>query len=131
MSQAKRPLSPHLQAYTFHFTMMWSIVHRMTGVGLGLGTLWLTWWLVAAATGPETFDCVQTFTGSLIGRTLLLGFTWALVFHTLNGIRHLFWDVGKGFDLGTVEATGWAVAIGAMVLTLGVWLYGYMAMGAL
>ena len=131
MSQANRPLSPHLQVYTFHFTMLWSIIHRMTGVGLGLGTVWLAWWLIAAATGPEVFDAVQIFSGSVLGRLFLFGFTWALVFHTLNGIRHMFWDVGKGFEMATVEATGWAVAIGSVVLTLGIWVYGYMSMGAL
>jgi succinate dehydrogenase / fumarate reductase cytochrome b subunit len=98
MSQANRPLSPHLQVYTFHFTMMWSIIHRITGLGLGLGTIWLT---------------------------------WALMCHTLNGVRHLFWDIGKGFEMDTVEATGWAVAIGSVVLTLGIWVYGYMSMGVL
>ncbi|HIF09765.1 MAG TPA: succinate dehydrogenase, cytochrome b556 subunit [Sneathiellales bacterium] len=131
MSQANRPLSPHLQVYTFHFTMMWSIIHRITGLGLGLGTIWLTWWLIAAATGPEAFDAVQIFSGTFIGRLLLFGFTWALMFHTLNGVRHLFWDIGKGFEMDTVEATGWAVAIGSVVLTLGIWVYGYMSMGVL
>jgi len=131
MSQANRPLSPHLQVYTFHFTMVWSIIHRMTGVGLGLGTVWLTWWLIAAATGPEAFNAVQVFSGSIIGKTVLFGFTWALMFHTLNGIRHLFWDIGKGFEPSMVEATGWAVAGGSVILSLGFWLYGYMSMGAL
>ncbi|MEO1997534.1 MAG: succinate dehydrogenase, cytochrome b556 subunit [Planctomycetaceae bacterium] len=98
--------------------------HRITGLGLGLGTIWLTWWLIAAATGPEAFDAVQIFSGTFIGRLLLFGFTWALMFHTLNGVRHLFWDIGKGFEMDTVEATGWAVAIGSVVLTLGIWVYG-------
>lgn len=131
MTQANRPLSPHLQVYTFHFTMVWSILHRMTGIGLGVGTLWLAWWLIAAAAGPQEFDAVQAFSGSFIGRLFLFGFTWALVFHLLNGVRHLFWDIGWGFDMDRVEATGWAVAVGSVVLTVAIWAYGYIAMGAL
>jgi succinate dehydrogenase / fumarate reductase cytochrome b subunit len=131
MTQENRPLSPHLQVYTFHFTMAWSVLHRMTGVALGVGALWLAWWLIAAAAGPEAFDTVQIFSGSILGRLVLFGFTWGLVFHMLNGVRHLFWDVGWGFDLNVVEATGWAVVIGSAVLTAGVWVFGYFAMGVL
>ena len=98
MASDNRPLSPHLQVYRWQITMALSILHRMTGVGLGLGLLLLTWWVVAAATGPDYFDFVQGIMASWLGRLILLGFTWALFFHLCNGIRHLFWDAEIRMD---------------------------------
>lgn len=114
-----------------YLTMVVSMTHRVTGLALGLGTLWLTWWLIAAAAGPDQFAQVQEFSGSWLGRLLLLGFTYGLMLHLLNGIRHLFWDAGWGFDLDVVEITAWAVVGGAAVLTLIVWIAGYYYAGAL
>lgn len=107
-----------------------SILHRATGAALALGGLWLAWWLIAAASGPDAFATAQAFAGSLIGRALLLGFTWALMFHLLNGIRHLVWDTGRGFDLRTSTMSGWLVVAGSIILTLLVWVLGYAAMGS-
>ena len=129
MANVERPVSPHLQVYEWTVTMASSILHRATGVGLGLGTIWLAWWLIAAATGGDAFATVQAFTGSIIGRLLLFGFTWALMYHLLNGIRHLIWDMGYGFEVKTANASGWAVVIGSVVLTVLVWVTGYMVMG--
>ena len=129
MANVERPVSPHLQVYEWTVTMASSILHRATGVGLGLGTIWLAWWLIAAATGGDAFATVQAFTGSIIGRLLLFGFTWALMYHLLNGIRHLIWDMGYGFEVKTANASGWAVVIGSVVLTVLVWVAGYMVMG--
>jgi len=129
MATDNRPLSPHLQVYKPQLTSVLSILHRLTGVALALGTLLLVWWLIAAATGPEAYDTVQGFIGSIIGRLLLLGWTFALFYHLANGIRHLAWDTGRGFELATAYSTGWLVVIAAIVLTLASWVGGYAALG--
>lgn len=125
MASAERPLSPHLQVYRWQITMALSILHRITGVGLGIGTILLAWWLIAAASGPEAFETVQWFMGSIIGRLILLGFTVALFYHLCNGVRHLFWDVGYGLDIPTMTRTGWIVIVATVVLTLVAWVAGY------
>lgn len=129
MSTRSRPLSPHLQIYRFQWTMLLSITHRITGVALALGALLLVWWLTALALGPGYFDMVQGLLGSWLGRLLLLGWTWAVFFHFCNGLRHLAWDAGRGFDLDTARASGWAVAIMSVVLTLALWAVAYAARG--
>ena len=121
MSADRRPLSPHLQIYKPQLTSVLSISHRITGVGLAAGTLLLTWWLLAAAAGPEAFATVQGFLGSWIGYVILFGFSYALMYHLCNGVRHLFWDAGRGFELPTVYKTGWAVVIGSAALTVIAW----------
>ena len=97
---AARPLSPHLRIYRLTLTMLMSIVHRITGAALYVGTLLLAWWLLAAASGPNAYATFQAVTSSFIGRVVLLGYTWALVHHMLGGIRHLIWDSGHGLGLG-------------------------------
>ena len=129
MSTRNRPLSPHLQVYRLPLTAKLSISHRATGVGLALGALFLTYWLTSAAYGPDTFNRAQWFFGTVIGRILLLGFTFAFFFHLCNGIRHLFWDAGKGFELDAVRRSGVTVVVAAVVLTLGSWLWAYMVRG--
>ena len=131
MSTGNRPLSPHLQVYKFEWTMALSIVHRMTGVGLAIGTLLMVWWLVAMADGSTSFLTVQTVMASWIGRLLLFGWTWALFYHLCNGIRHLVWDTGRGLELPVAEASGYVVVLASVVLTVATWVAGYMAMGAL
>ncbi len=116
-----RPLSPHLQIYKPLITWVPSITHRVTGIGLGLGMLLVTAWLIALASGPQAFAAMHHFLSSWIGILLLVGFTWALMFHLLNGIRHLAWDVGYGFEVGTARITGWTVVIGSFVLTVLIW----------
>ncbi|MFA5119577.1 succinate dehydrogenase, cytochrome b556 subunit [Zavarzinia sp.] len=122
MAQVERPLSPHLQVYRLPLTAVLSILHRITGVGLGLGTLMLTWWLVAAASGPEAYGHFQWFAGSILGLLILFGFTLALSLHLLNGIRHLFWDAGWGFDKVLAHKASLAVAAGAVGLTVIIWI---------
>ena len=97
MAGHPRPLSPHLQIYRRQLTSVLSILHRITGIGLAVGLLYLVCWLVAAARGAESFDALQSFNGSIIGRLLLLGWSVAFFYHLLNGIRHLAWDLGYGF----------------------------------
>ncbi|MGI9387725.1 MAG: succinate dehydrogenase, cytochrome b556 subunit, partial [Methyloligellaceae bacterium] len=117
-SAANRPLSPHLQIYKPMLTMMMSIFHRLTGAALYFGTLLLTWWLIAAATGPDYFNFVNDFLGSVFGRLMLFGFSWALFHHMLGGIRHLVWDTGRGFELGTVEIMARLTLLGSLGLTV-------------
>jgi succinate dehydrogenase / fumarate reductase, cytochrome b subunit len=121
MPASDRPLSPHLQVYRPQITSVLSILHRITGVALTAGTLLLTYWLVAAAYGPEAFADAQGVMGSWIGHLLLWGFTFAVFYHLANGIRHLAWDFGWGFELPQLRATGLAViafAAGATLVTL-------------
>jgi succinate dehydrogenase / fumarate reductase cytochrome b subunit len=129
MSQVQRPLSPHLQVYKWQLTSVMSIVHRATGIALSVGTILLVWWLLAAATSADAFNLAQAFWYSWIGRLLLLGWTWALFFHLCNGIRHLFWDAGHGYELKTAYASGWTVVTGSVVLTLIAWVAAYMVRG--
>ena len=117
-----RPLSPHLQVYRWQITMAMSIAHRTTGIMLAGGTLLLVWWLVALAMGPESYARVGAFVGSPVGQFMLLGWTAALFYHLLNGIRHLFWDAGLGFEIATVYRSGYAVLILTVVLTLVTWI---------
>jgi succinate dehydrogenase / fumarate reductase cytochrome b subunit len=129
MASAERPLSPHLQIYKPQISSVLSILHRITGAALGIGLLLLAWWLIAAASGPDAFATVQGFIGSWLGRTILFGFTWALFYHLLNGIRHLGWDLLLGLDLPTMTRTGWTVVIGSVVLTILTWIVAYAVRG--
>ncbi len=131
MSNRDRPLSPHLQVYRPQITSVLSIAHRATGIVLAAGLILLLWWLAAAASGPDAFGAVQDAAGSFLGRLFLFGWTFALFYHLCNGIRHLFWDIGRGFELGTVSLTGWLAVVGAAALTGLSWVLAYAAMGAL
>ena len=95
-----------------------------------MGTLLLVWWLIAAATSADAFSSVQMVIGSWFGRLLLFGWSFALFYHLCNGIRHLFWDMGRGFEIPTANITSWIVVIASIVLTVGAWVWGYMSMGA-
>ncbi|MBZ0259296.1 MAG: succinate dehydrogenase, cytochrome b556 subunit [Hyphomicrobiales bacterium] len=125
---AARPLSPHLQIYRPMLTMMMSIMHRITGVGLYFGMVLLVWWLTAASVSDSYFEFVQGFFGQWFGRLLLFGFTWALIHHALGGLRHLLWDTGRGFDLNLIEWLARANLAGSIVLTLLLWVIGYGVM---
>lgn len=130
MASHPRPISPHLQVYRPQLTSFMSILHRVTGVFLALGVVPLVGWLVAAAAGPAWFDCAQQIAGSILGRTLLFLWTGAFFYHLLNGLRHLAWDAGWGFELPTVYKTGWATMILAVVLSVIAWGLGYWSRGA-
>jgi succinate dehydrogenase / fumarate reductase cytochrome b subunit len=125
---AARPLSPHLQIYRPMLTMMMSITHRITGLGLYFGIILLVWWLTAASSSDSYFDLVQGFFGHWFGRLVLFGFTWALIHHALGGLRHLLWDTGRGFDLNAIEWLARANLAGSIVLTLLLWVIGYGVM---
>ena len=129
MASQNRPLSPHLQVYRPQLTSIMSILHRLTGVALAFGTILLVYWLAAAAGGAETFETAQDLVGSFIGRLLLFGWTFSLFFHFCNGIRHLFWDAGQGFELSDLYRSGWIVVGASGVLTILSWIVGYASMG--
>ena len=124
----RRPLSPHLQVYRPQITSVLSILHRMTGIALGVGTLLLVWWLVAAASGDAAYAVVSGFLRSPVGLLVLFGWTAALWYHFCAGLRHLFWDAGWGFALPQVHRTGRAAVIAAAVLTLLTWVAGVAVM---
>ena len=128
MSDHNRPLSPHLQVYKPQLTSVLSISHRATGIALSAGTVLLVWWLFAAAAGPDHFAVVQGFMGSWFGYLVLFGFTFAVMYHLCNGIRHLFWDAGYGFELETVYKSGWATVGGAVALTVIAWIIALAAL---
>ena len=127
MSGSNRPMSPHLQVYRPQLTSVLSITHRATGVGLGVGTIFLVWWIMAAAAGAEYFAYVQAIMGSWLGLLILLGFSWAVFFHLCNGIRHLFWDAGYGFELDAAYKSGWVTLTGSVILTVIAWAIGLSA----
>ncbi len=121
MDQRQRPLSPHLQVYKPQLTMVFSILHRLTGVALSIGALVLTWWLMAAAAGPEAFGTAQAFLGSWFGQLVLLGFSFALFYHLCNGVRHLVWDSGHLLEIESVYRSGWIMLGASVVLTIAAW----------
>ena len=124
MTSDQRPLSPHLQIYRWQLTSVMSILHRLAGIALSFGTILLVWWLGAAADGPGPYAAVQHFLGSWLGLLLLFGWSAALFFHLCNGIRHLWWDSGNGFELKTAYASGWAVVAATAALTVIAWIAG-------
>ena len=122
MAAKNTPLSPHLQIYRMPVAALLSITHRATGVFLTLGTVVLVYWLVAVALGPEAYAGLQETLGSWVGIIALFLWSFALFFHLCNGIRHLFWDAGYGFELKTAYTSGWAVLGATGVATVGAWL---------
>jgi succinate dehydrogenase / fumarate reductase cytochrome b subunit len=120
----RRPLSPHIQVYRWPLSMVLSIGHRVTGIAVSVGTLLLTWWLVAAASSASAFATAQWFLGSAIGLLLLFGWSVALIFHFFTGIRHLVWDAGLGFDAPAYNISGWGVVIATGACTILVWIIG-------
>ena len=121
-----RPLSPHLQIYRWPITMVASITHRATGLALAAGTLFLSWWLIAAATGPEAYAVFSVAARNPLGEIVLFGFLWSLAFHLLNGIRHLAWDAGYGFKVPTAKLTAVLVFVGSLLLAVGAFALGIM-----
>ena len=125
MARDDRPLSPDLQIYRPQLTSVLSITHRLTGVALSIGSPLLVCWLIAAAAGPSAYAALHGFLASWLGLLLLFGWTFSLFFHLCNGIRHLFWDAGYGFDLQTIYASGWAVVAISIGLTLTAWIISF------
>lgn len=128
-SRVERPLSPHLQIYRPLFTMMMSIVHRITGIGLYFGTVLLVWWLLSAASTASAFATFSAVAGSFIGLLVLFGFTWALLHHALGGVRHFIWDFIHGFGPQERVLLAKATLAGSVALTVVLWIIGLALKG--
>ncbi|WP_439626605.1 succinate dehydrogenase, cytochrome b556 subunit [Shinella sp.] len=122
-----RPLSPHLQVYKPIPTMVMSIVHRITGAALYFGTVLVAFWLIAAASGQAYFDWANWLFGSLIGRVVLFGYTWALMQHMLGGLRHFMWDLGHGYEKNFSTKLAIVTPVVAVALTVLIWIVGTLA----
>ena len=122
MATRERPLSPHLQVYRWQITMTMSILHRTTGVILTVGAFAFAWWLLALAAGGEAYADAAECLASPLGKLFLFGFTLSLVYHLLNGVRHLLWDAGWGFEIPEFYASGWTVAALTVIFTLVIWI---------
>jgi succinate dehydrogenase / fumarate reductase cytochrome b subunit len=122
----RRPVSPFMlgTAYKLQMSSMTSFFHRITGCALGAGTLLLTLWLVCAASGDNAFSIIQAFLASWIGLLILIAFTFTLFYHFCNGIRHLAWDAGRGFELPAMHRNGWIVLAASVILTIAFWAVG-------
>lgn len=127
MSQPSRPLSPHLQVYRWAVSNTLSILHRMTGVALSIGAIALIGWLLALAAGQASFLQFSDLFRGLVGQFLLLGLSFAFFFHLCNGIRHLAWDIDRGFDKHYARKSGLVVFSISVLLTLAFW--GFVLMG--
>ena len=121
MARIDRPLSPHLAIYSWKISSTLSIVHRMTGVALSFGALVLVGWLVSIVAGYNTYSAVNYLLSSIIGSLALFGWTFCFFYHLCNGIRHMCWDVGKGFERLRAQQSGMLVLAVAIILTVGLW----------
>lgn len=124
-ASSNRPLSPFMIGpyYKPQLTSMLSITHRLTGLALAAGTVFIAAWLVTAATSAEAFAVFSAVAGSVVGKLITVAYSWAVLYHLCNGIRHLFWDTGRGFDLKSAYASGYAVIGASLVLTAALWTF--------
>ena len=123
MSDLKNPLSPHLQIYRWHISSLLSITHRISGVINLLALILIFFWLLTFSFGENNYELFLTIINSFIGKFILIGFTWSMSFHLLSGIRHLFWDLGYGFEIKTANISGIVVIITSLALTIIFWLF--------
>lgn len=124
-----RPLSPFLTIFRWPVTMATSIVHRMTGVALAAGTLIVAWWLISAASGPDAYETFTNVAMTPIGQIVLFGFVWSLAYHLVNGIRHLAWDIGYGFEVPMANKTGILVFVLSFLLAGGAFVLAWLGKG--
>jgi succinate dehydrogenase / fumarate reductase cytochrome b subunit len=122
-------MSPHLQVWRWHVTMATSILHRATGVALYGGTLILAGWVIALAAGPDAFAPYRAVLSSPLGELVLFGLTVCLFYHLANGVRHLFWDTGRGLDPKTADMTGWAAIAFGVVAAVLIWVIALLKVG--
>jgi len=127
MLDNNRPLSPHLQIYRPQITSLLSITHRFTGIALAIGAMFFTYWLLSAAYGADKFALAQVLFRSWIGQLILWGFTFSLFYHLANGIRHLAWDAGWGYELDKLRISGWLVLLFSGSMTILTLLVAYSA----
>jgi succinate dehydrogenase / fumarate reductase cytochrome b subunit len=124
MSNQNHPISPHLQIYRLPLAALLSIAHRLTGIFLAFGCVLLIWVLAAAAHSADYYGLLAAHLQAWYGQVFLLGFLFSLYLHFCNGLRHLFWDVGYGFELETVDLTAKLAIVMALVLTIATWFIG-------
>jgi succinate dehydrogenase / fumarate reductase cytochrome b subunit len=130
MAADRRPLSPHVGIYRWQISNTLSILHRLTGLTLSIGALVLVGWLVSIAAGPGAYGRFSHWLGGPVGAVLLFGWTFCFFYHLGNGIRHLFWDAGLGFEMRQVRISGWIVVVAAVLLTAGFWIAALADAGA-
>ena len=118
VNRGNRPLSPHLEIYRPQLNSITSILNRITGNAMLVSALLLVWWLVAAATGAESFATADGLLTSFLGDLVLILSVLGLWYHALGGVRHLIWDTGRGLDVESADKMGWIMLIGSVVLTL-------------
>ena len=123
---ADRPMSPHLQVWRWHVTMFTSIAHRATGVALYVGALIAMGWFIALAAGPDAYDGYHALLVSPLGQLVLFGLTVSLFYHLANGVRHLFWDAGKGLEPRTADMTAWAAIVFGVVAAVVIWVFSFL-----
>ena len=123
MATAERPLSPHLQIYKPQLTSVLSITHRGTGIFLALGALFLSCWLLAIANGPEAYTALQNHITAWYGQIVLFAWVFSLYYHLCNGIRHLFWDMGRGLEIKTTYMSGYAVIVFSIIFSTATWCF--------
>ena len=123
MSDSKNPLSPHLQIYRWHISSLLSITHRISGVINLLALILIFFWLLLLSLGESNYELFLLIINSFFGKFILIGLTWSMSFHILSGIRHLFWDMGYGFEITTANISGLIVILSSFVLTIIFWLF--------
>ena len=121
MSDTKSPLSPHLSIYRWPITMTLSILHRITGVAMSIGLIVLAYWLLSVSSGGAQYEQFAALMSTPLGRLCLIGWSFAFFLHLANGIRHLIWDFGRGFEIKQANASAWFVLLLAIVLTAIFW----------
>ena len=122
MNDSKNPLSPHLQIYRWQISSLISIIHRITGILNFLGLIFISVWISSAGISENSFEYFSVFLKSFIGRFILIGFTWSISYHLLSGIRHLFWDLGYGYEIKTANFSGILVILSSLILTIVLWI---------
>jgi len=120
----KNPLSPHLQIYRWHLSMILSIAHRIIGVVNSIAIILICLWTISLLFGEENYENIKILFQSLFGKLLIISLSWSFSFHILSEIRHLIWDLGYGFDLKIAKITGVITIIGSLILTILIYLLG-------
>ena len=123
MNDSKNPLSPHLQIYRWHISSLLSITHRISGVINFLALILIFLWLIVLSLGESNYESFLLIVNSFLGKFILIGLTWSMIFHVLSGIRHLAWDLGYGFEIKTANISGVIVIISSLVFTIIFWLF--------
>jgi succinate dehydrogenase / fumarate reductase cytochrome b subunit len=122
MEKNSSPLSPHIQIYKWQFSSLLSITHRLTGVINTFGIFLIVLWILFLALGPECYNFYQKFLRSFLGKFILVGFTWSFIYHMLNGVRHLVWDFGYGYEIKTANLSGIIVLLLSIITTFFIWI---------